>query len=115
MNTKMNQIKPFFVTAESQDEVSCVVKLPKEINKDTRVFVAVHGISRTPMEQIILFSEFAIKNNLVLVAPFFDDNLLKSFQEYSGKLSVYFAVKLFFTLSLACLSQNLAFLPTLSK
>ena len=42
-------------------------------------------------------------------------NLLKSFQEYSGKLSVYFAVKLFFTLSLACLSQNLAFLPTLSK
>ena len=34
--------------------------------------------------------------------------------EYSGKLSVHSAVKLFFTLSLACLSRNLAFLPRLS-
>ena len=38
-------------------------------------------------------------------------NLLKSFQEYSGKLSVYFAVKLFFTLSLACLSPKSCLSP----
>jgi hypothetical protein len=73
--------KPFFVEADAQGGVNCVVKGPGAIDGHTRICVAVHGIFRSPLQQVALLAEAAQKHNFILVAPFFDKKAWRGYQQ----------------------------------
>lgn len=53
-----------------------------ELNSDTKVLVCIHGISRQYKKQIRLLRADAIKNNTILIAPYFNALHHPSFQRH---------------------------------
>ncbi|MCK5083199.1 MAG: hypothetical protein KAR31_09865, partial [Candidatus Omnitrophica bacterium] len=81
LNRTMKHRKPFFVEVSSAGGVDCVVKMPGSVNANTKICVAVHGIFRSPFQQVALLAEVAEKRNFVLVAPFFDKKTWRGYQQ----------------------------------
>lgn len=72
--------KSFFIPAKDKGCVDCVARVPENLNSDAEVLVAVHGISRSPFQQIAMFSDMAEKRGAVLVAPLFDKKKWQGYQ-----------------------------------
>jgi len=56
------------------------VYLPTTFNDKTHLLVAVHGISRRARAQARLFAAYAERNNVAIVAPYFDHELYPDYQ-----------------------------------
>ena len=59
------------IGGESENDLLCLLRLPTTFSGQSKILVAVHGISRYPLQQLVAFAEIAERNDAVLVAPAF--------------------------------------------
>ena len=64
--------KTIYASWEKPD-VELFYKLPKQINKDTKVLFIIHGASRDVNRYLESWIESAKDKNVILIAPFFSE------------------------------------------
>lgn len=79
-NIYSSDIKKVTYAAWNKPDVELLYKLPKEINKDTKVLFIVHGASRDVDRYLDAWIDDAKNKNIILVAPYFSK---ESFRYYS--------------------------------
>ncbi len=67
--------------ATNKTGVDCYIRLPKKLSEDSPVVVAVHGIARNPLQQLIHFSAYAEQHDALLIAPYFDKKKWHGYQQ----------------------------------
>lgn len=72
----------YHLKLEKNDIHSYLVFLPRNWNRNSRILVCVHGISRNFNTQIQLLKYQAFKNQTVLIAPYFSKDYHPSFQRH---------------------------------
>ena len=59
------------IGGESEGDLLCLLRLPTSYSTQSKILVAVHGISRNPIQQLAAFAQTAERNDAVLIAPHF--------------------------------------------
>ena len=80
LNILSTDIKKVIYAAWNKPDVELLYKLPKEINKDTKVLFIIHGASRDVYKYLEAWIDDAENKNIILVAPHFTKD---SFKYYS--------------------------------
>ena len=80
LNILSTDIKKVIYAAWNKPDVELLYKLPKEINKDTKVLFIIHGASRDVNKYLEAWIDDAENKNIILVAPHFTKD---SFKYYS--------------------------------
>ena len=80
LNILSTDIKKVIYAAWNKPDVELLYKLPKEINKDTKVLFIIHGASRDVNKYLEAWIDDAENKNIILVAPHFKKD---SFKYYS--------------------------------
>ena len=80
LNILSADIKKVIYAAWNKPDVELLYKLPKEINKDTKVLFIIHGASRDVNKYLEAWIDDAENKNIILVAPHFTKD---SFKYYS--------------------------------